>query len=82
MHAHLLIRPVILGPHGQVVDILQLAKDRLRTALPTIGENNILGGPRVLIRDEGPLAEHFRFQVSAVWSIHQVKRSAPVCCGS
>jgi hypothetical protein len=59
----LLIRPVVLGPHGQGVDILQLAQDRLRTALPTIGEKNILGRPRVLIRDADPLAEHFRFQV-------------------
>ena len=63
MHAHLLLRPVVWGPHGQVVDILPWAKDRLRTALPTIGENNILGRPRVLIRDEDPLAAHFRCQV-------------------
>ena len=60
--AHLLIRPVILGAHCQVDDILELPKGRLRVALPLIGQDNLCSRPRLLIRHEQAFPKHFGFE--------------------
>ena len=62
MDADLLVSPVVLWAHGQVTDIFELAKDGFRPALPSMGQNDLLRGPRVPIGDEDSLAEDLRFQ--------------------
>jgi hypothetical protein len=63
MHPDFLVRPVILRAHGQVVDIFELPEDGLGSTLPSIGQNDLLGRPVVLIGDQETLTEHFGFEL-------------------
>jgi len=63
MDADLVVRPVVLRADSQVADIFELAEDGFRPALPTIGQDDLLSRPGMLIGDQDPLAEDLRFQL-------------------
>jgi len=63
MHVDFLVGPVVLGPESQVLVVFDLAKDGFDLALAPVGQDDILGGPLVTVRDNDPLAEDLRLQM-------------------